>query len=445
MNSSKKKKPFLTVSLALGLLCLGFFILQAQVKVQGPTPKISCNNNGNCENGEYDGSVTSLNQLCPDCRPKTYPPLIIDENSRQLVTRYSYSPSIVPQIYQYKYLNGQYKDAWASSLANFPYGAACIGDVDGDGFKEIVGFVESVRKVTAGSGKNAATTSYYDYKIIVFGSPGVDSLPYYESPFLGETTYRFLRDCLIADVDNDGKPELAFIRGSKVDIYQWMGMGFVWKWSTPFYGEGIFTIDSGDANSDGKNDLILAMNGPVVWTCDNGAWTSVNANPVTVYAKGQTMLAMDYARTRDADNDGKNEIVGGGNNNRLMVWKWDALTLGYKVVFVSGDLGGFTQGVDVGDLDGNGTKEIVIGSFSGPGKLYVFEFSGSTYFQRNFVTLDGGVVDLRTGDLDSDGRDEVTLIAKGLKIYDFNGTSLRSGSFSLAFAALFGDIGIEIR
>jgi hypothetical protein len=71
------------------------------------------------------------------------------------------------------------------------------------------------------------------------------------------------------------------------------------------------------------------------------------------------MCNINYAKVRNADSDDLNEIVGGGSPRILLgekggvlaIWKYDGYG-SYFNVFLGEDLGGFIQGVDVGDVDG---------------------------------------------------------------------------------------------
>jgi len=368
-------------------------------------------------------------------------------------------------IYQHKYIAGAYDLVWASADLGGSMGAnnISIGDVDNDGARELAAVVNYKTREERIKGKKVY---YWDQKIVVFEEGCVDgSLPSWESPFLGESTSVANRDTLIADVDNDGNNEFVLIKGYHIEIYDLSDGGFEPEGKTKDTANLIFSIDAGDADNDGKNEIVLSTFNVGALTIlkydnDSGGWSSKLAEsvPPEYWQPGYDMLGLDYARVRDADNavDGfgqkDNEIVGGGNNDRLMIWKYNKLTGDYDLKFVSEDLGGFTQGVDAGDIDGDGLNEVVIGSCSTgqgkkktPGSLCIFYCNGVDYVMADSFPLDFDSGNLGLGDLDNDERTEIAFWASpspALRIYDFIG-NVGSGHIQLVYGG-DGYGGLEI-
>lgn len=368
-------------------------------------------------------------------------------------------------IYQHKYISGGYGLVWASADLGGSSGAnnISIGDIDNDGARELAAVVNFKTREERIKGKKVY---YWDQKIVVFEEGCVDgSLPSWESPFLGESTSVANRDTLITDVDNDGDNEFVLIKGYHIEIYDLTDGGFIPVMIGEEFAHLIFSIDAGDSDNDGKNEIVLStfnVGAPTILKYDSGSgnWTSKTAEPIPLeyYQPGYDWLGLDYARVRDADNaiDGfgnkDNEIVGGGNNDRLMIWKYNKLTGDYDLKFVSDDLGGFTQGVDAGDIDANGLNEVVIGScHTGsrkkeiPGKLWIFSFNGLDYIMADSFPLDFDLGNLDLGDLDNDGRTEIAFWATpspALRIYDFIG-NVGSGYIQFAYGG-DGYGGLEI-
>ena len=116
------------------------------------------------------------------------------------------------KIYQFKCIDGNYKDTWASdSIIDAGIVSADIGDVDNDSLKEIVAVASYfIRSETVGKGKNRVTYQYYDHKIFIYES-GSMGAPSWESPFLGETIF-MVKDVIVGDADNDGDNELLLLQ-----------------------------------------------------------------------------------------------------------------------------------------------------------------------------------------------------------------------------------------
>jgi len=294
------------------------------------------------------------------------------------VTAYDHS------VRQFKYINGVYENAWTSeSMGDVTY-YRCqgSGDLDNDGEVEIYSVITYLTRTVKINKKT--TRYYYKLKLLVY-EPGVPAggPPSWSVDDLedGETTVRAV-DCIVADVDGVPGTELVVLHGSHVDILDLTGGGLLIKGRSRAFGVTIFTVDAGDADNDGRNEIVLSAfttGAPYVLKF-NGADSTFAEKvaepiPTEYYGKRLSFLGLDYARVRDADNltditrgnvSGLrgNEIVGGGNNNRLMVWKHDPVTGDYRLEFISDNLGYFTQGVDAGDVNGDGDNEIVIGNCS---------------------------------------------------------------------------------
>jgi hypothetical protein len=367
-------------------------------------------------------------------------------------------------VYQHKYVSGAYGIAWRSTdllWGSFYMNNFSLGDVDNDSDRELAAVLNYKTREQRIKGKKV---NYYDQKIVVFedGCPH-GGLPSWESQPLGESTSATDENTMIADVDNDGNNEIVLVKGYHIEVYDLTAGELTLVMKGNDYPYPIFSIDAGDADNDGEDEIVLSIfrtGAPIIWKYENATWSSKTAEPIPpeYYQAGFDWLNLDYARVRDADNivdefgNKDNEIVGGGNNDRLMIWKYNKTNESYDLQFVSKDLGGFTQGVDAGDIDGDGQNEVVIGSCSTvqgkkktPGSLCIFTFNGAGYVMADSFPLDCDLGNLGLGDLDGDGRADIALScipAPSLRIYDFIG-SVGSGSIQLAYG---GDgSGLEIR
>jgi hypothetical protein len=472
-NIKRAKLLSLVCILAAALIFLGISIVQAQVNIQGKPdtppgkdkpPKNGCNNNGICEHDEYDSSLPFDSQTCSDCNLDLASPLIIDSLNLQIAA----AASMPNRVFQFKYIAtlDKYQETWASGIIEGSiYRSVSQGDIDNDGFQEIVAVESYVsRRETSGKGNKKVTTIYYNPRILIYenGCPGLGELSWFPI-YLGESTGR-VYDTIIADVDNDGSPvnpdnELVILRGEHIEIYDLSEDGFNPVMMGEDYPSHIFTIDVGDADNDGDNEIVLSIfdvGAPIILDYDpiTKTWDPKTAEPIPVEYYGSRMdfLGLDYAKVRDCDNVEDdagvldNEIVGSGNNGRFMIWKYNpgSSEYEYELRFVSGYLGGFTEGIDVGDLNGDALNEVIVGvSF---GSLYVFSYSPETgdYYENNSVSISSGIMGLETRDLDNDGRDEIALSAGGLNIFDFIGTNLETGFLEQTYFSIFCST-LEIR
>jgi WD40 repeat protein len=124
----------------------------------------------------------------------------------------------------------------------------------------------------------------------------------------------------------------------------------------------------------------------------------------------------------DLDGDGTLEIVVGSDNNKVYAWKPDgSLMPGWPVK--TGD--SVRSSPALADIDGDGRLEVIVGSFDN--KVYIWNFNGSLLAGWPAVT--GSVVysSPAVGDIDGDQRPEIVVGSFDNKVYAWNadGTPVR--------------------
>jgi hypothetical protein len=362
--------------------------------------------------------------------PKVYPPLIIDQANPQIVCRgfSTYDGRLIQikrvgeQIIDGKTV-GKYEDTWASN----PFDVCWfdIGDADNDGDKEIIA------AVSVYSGQRTKKDKLYDWKIVGF-EDGSTGEPSWETEYFYRNTGRG-GPIGIGDVNGDGLNETFIYLDYHIEImpldssHQITNLG-----TSPDYENtlSIASLNAGDANNLGANEILYSIWGdysgtPKILKYEGGAWTEeINIEPVSVNA-------IDVVRARDADNIPGNEIISGGNNNKLMIWKYvdENGYQFYKNVFNSDVLPSFTQGVDAGDVDGYPGNEIVVG-VTGYG-LYFFRYDQSVgYGPSEIFPMGGPINKISLEDFDHDSKCEIIAYMAGLKIFDLeDGVLIKSFEF----------------
>jgi hypothetical protein len=357
--------------------------------------------------------------------------------------------------------------AWQSAPLE-GYHSVRIGDIDNDGAKEIVASVLwQNRTETIKVGKKTTTQTWGSYRIEVFeNGAAFDGGPSWSYDIPGEVLNSLPNDSYIADVDNDSLPgypdnELVLIRSTELDLFHFPGQQTEPSKEHLFtYPAFLFSLEVGDADNDGFNELVVVPGNSSslrIWKhLPDHLWEQKTADPVpsSLWEPGATYAGVTYLKVRDADNLAGREIIATGNNQRLMVWKYDGG--GYRLISWSDPLppGTMAYGIDSGNLDGDNLNEVVISLWGGkkyPARLAVLSYEGDKWITKNaYNSYYADQRDLRLGDLDGDLRPEVALNnggdPAGLKVLRFVGASLGSGTFEEVYTAPgYGYTKVEIR
>ncbi len=368
--------------------------------------------------------------------PKIYPPLSIDQFQPQIVCKGLIGSAYDGRLIQIKRVGeqaidgktvGKYEDAWASDAIDLT--GFDIGDANNDGNKEIIA------AVSVYSGLRFKKDKIYDWKIIGFES-GSEGEPSWETEYF----YRNLGrggPLAIADINGDGLNETLVYLDTHVEILQLNTSHDVIQLGTsPIYQTALIaSLGAGDADNLGDNEILYSIwdysGFPRILKYSGGNWveeTNIEALPVS---------AIDVVKAKDADNIPGNEIISGGNNSRLMIWKYvDEYGYSYyKNVFNSDVLPNFTQGVDAADVDEFPGNEIVVGVTSNGLFLFKYDFEqhGGYYQSQYFPTGMEPINQLALEDFDDDSKSEIAAGMGNFKIFD-----LEEGSLIKSFEFPYG-------
>lgn len=414
-----KKKFLLAAAFMVAIAFIGLTTLYPQIGIQGKgkppkNPKTNCNNNSICESGEYNYNLTHEEQNCNDCLPKTYNLLSIDHGLTEQIVGANFN---IGKIFQFKLEGVNYVDTWASAkIEDIHFLHPDIGDIEGDGFKEILAIATYKYKV--GKGKKAQ--NYYDQKVFIFRDGYGGSL-IEESSHIGYSD-QYLWQTLLADVDSDGADELILHKWWQTEIYKWEGNDFVLKWSES-YDVLCFRVAVGNADDDNANELLIGTcDGTIrVLECyiENGNYSFEEENTIT----STESYCIDRIRIRNTDNYSGNEVIVGGNNSKITIWKYNTGLGEFEQPFQSVDLGGYTAEFDIGDIDDDTYNEIVVAP-TWTQTLFVLEYDSDTgtyaIVDSESLMIEDSIKELSIGEIDHVNGDEVVFGGNEDSVYIYH-------------------------
>jgi len=239
---------------------------------------------------------------------------------------------------------------------------------------------------------------------------------------VGSGTYT-INAVVVADLDNDGKADLASGSTSAggIDVWQNDGTPFDGLWST-YQGVGtgglIYGLVAGDLNQDGRIDLVSGGSSydPIIWKNDgtpfNDAWS-------TNLDLGNAVGEINGVAVADLDSDGNLDVVigsedDGGAGNEVIAWKnpWTSSTDPFANSWTQKNVGDHNDkpanSVAVCDIDSDGDTDVVAGyDESTDEEVVVWENQGSWSFQKRVVGETNGsthVYSVACGDFNADGK-----------------------------------------
>lgn len=285
-------------------------------------------------------------------------------------------------------------------------GGWAIGDVTGDGYNEIV-------------------VSWFSC-VYTFNNDGYELIAW--NPWI-ELTGGECPDVNIGDVDHDGKNEIIVCTRDQnakepsvpeIVVYEWTGdkeLKKIMQYDDPNVLSEVFMAGIGDSNHDGKMEIIFGSDSKIVvlqWNNQQNSFdvTSFNYDPMPNWGNHPFAVVCT-----DSDMDGLDEIHVGYYSPRISIFEWTGEEYQCKFEIQWDGEGPLIEGMDVGDIDGDGLPEVCAGT----DVVHILQWDGQTYSEEALLPTFGDIAAVNIGDCDNDGNNELfaasVWVARGTPYY----------------------------
>ena len=300
----------------------------------------------------------------------------------------------------YVFDGGTYEVQWVSDvLDKIPIGIA-IGDLDNDGNNDI-----AVTTGNPGEPKDDEGNGGEGY-LYIFERSGTSFTQAFKSSDIDAAL-----GVTISELDGSTNPEIGIATGyleiidatsgttelhGAVKVWGYGGSSYSQEWTSGNLGQIVGGIDSGDPDGDGDNELVIGTGG------DDRDGSQANAE-VRVYQRSGGSYTLDGSVMNPAR---------------------------YRA-----------YGIEVGDLNGDGTEEIVVGTGEkGESKPRLIIYDGGSHSEEYSKDVDSNSVwGIESGDFDSDGEPELIYGTSGGELFVYDG--IEPGTFEAKTSALSGKTG----
>jgi hypothetical protein len=211
------------------------------------------------------------------------------------------------------------------------------------------------------------------------------------------------------DANNDGKNEVVVgLNGgvSRIRMYENKSGGWV-ETNISTKQEGVRSLAIGDANNDGQNDVAagLSFNSKDVRIYENksGGWIETNISDISYMAVSVAI--------GDANNDGQNEVVVGKFNNTPNDYNlrmYENVSGGWVETNIS-DTPVYVDSVAIGDANNDGKNEVVIGLSTATNEVRIYENKTGKWVETNISDAPYTVQTIAIGDANNDGKNDVVI------------------------------------
>ncbi len=265
------------------------------------------------------------------------------------------------------------------------------------------------------------------------------------------TNGTFIRSVTVADVNNDGKPDLISVRGNVSILYVWTNSGSGIFVSNASYSVGGFPyqVIAADVNNDGWVDLITANNGgnslTILTNDQHGNFALAQTLPQAASSQPHSVAAADLFGRGRLDLISANSLTA-----NVTIWTNSGGGIFASNTSLSVGSPGMTvpQWVTTADVNGDGKMDIIAACNNSGTYLFVWTNNGAGGFaSESLPFISSGSTCVVAADVNGDGKPDLildggitVLTNNGSGRFGINGTyAIGASAFAIAAADVNGD------
>jgi hypothetical protein len=296
----------------------------------------------------------------------------------------------------YQNISGAWVETNISDVTNSVYSIA-IEDANNDGQNEVV----------IGMGSTTNEVRMYSYSPVCSQGTLNSSTSLIETNIKDESVGVY--SVAVGDANNDGKNDVVIGMSSTAnEIRMYENKSGSWVETVINNSpDTVYSVSVGDANNDGRNDVVIGAgysnNELRMYENKSGGWIETNISNFSMYVYSTPI--------GDADNDGKNEIVIGKQNvtpNSYNLRMYKNQSGGWVEKNIS-DTPDSIDSVAIGDANNDGSNELVIGMAATTNEVRMYKNTTGGWMETNIHDVPQTVWSVAIGDANNDGRNDVVI------------------------------------
>jgi len=341
------------------------------------------------------------------------------------LTAYSYKPFSTTFSDPGQFTATSFSTATNVTTGNTPLGITAM-DFDGDGLTDL------------------ATANWIDNTVSVFLNTSTTGSASFLQQYISTLPSGYVPQALAAgDLDGDGKPDLVMANSNTYDLAVFQNtstQGHISFAQLPPIAEAGYGnwVAVGDLNGDGKPDIAVAESSSSTISVFPNTSTVGSISFGTPY---QLFLPSNYGpwaiAIADFDNDGMPDLVVSDSGPGYVSVFRNKGTVGGALSFGSRKditVGNYTEGIAVGDIDGDGLPDIVAAN-NVDNTLSILRNTctpGTLSFAVTTQSTGTGPYAVAIADLDGDGHPDIASVSNGVDSITVHRSTSTPGSIILA-------------